>query len=57
MYHLAEALELVLSIESSHYPNLGPLKIMCEARLLEFIYTKINLLKGFLRYYHAAPMP
>ena len=27
-YHLAEALKLVLSIESSHYPNLGPLTIV-----------------------------
>ena len=29
MYHPAEALELVLKIQSSHYPNLGPLTIMC----------------------------
>ena len=29
MYHPAEALELVFSIRGPHYPNLGPLKLVC----------------------------
>lgn len=54
MYHPAEALELVFSIRGPHYPNLGPLKLMCGT---SFSHTKIDFLEGFVRCYHAASIP